>query len=65
MCDIIGRKWTITVSLAVTFIGVGLKLPSTTAPIFFVGKFINGFAIGIMTASVLTYVSEVCCGEVF
>jgi hypothetical protein len=40
---------------------VALEFASTTVQLFFAGKFINGLALGILTTTVLTWVSEVCC----
>jgi hypothetical protein len=31
-----------------------------TSPVFFAGKFVNGFAIGGFIATSFTYVGEVC-----
>lgn len=59
VADIIGRRWTITTGLAITFVGVALEFASTTVQLFFAGKFINGLALGILTTTVLTWVSEV------
>lgn len=61
VADIIGRRWTITTGLSITFVGVALEFASTTVQLFFAGKFINGLALGILTTTVLTWVSEVCC----
>jgi MFS family permease len=63
VADLIGRRWTITAGLAITFVGVALEFASTTVQVFFAGKFVNGLALGILTTIVLTWVSEVRCSH--
>ncbi len=59
LADRFGRKWMITIGLAITFVGVALEFASTTVQVFFAGKLINGIALGILLTSVLSWVSEV------
>lgn len=45
--------------MALTFVGVALEFVSTEVQLFFAGKFINGFSLGILTTTCLTWVSEI------
>lgn len=57
--DKFGRKWVIFAGVALTFVGVALEFVSTEVKVFFAGKFVNGFSLGILTTTCLTWVSEI------
>lgn len=42
-----------------SIVGITLEVVATTNPMFFAGKFINGFAIGGFVATGFTYIGEV------
>jgi MFS transporter, SP family, general alpha glucoside:H+ symporter len=42
-----------------SFVGITLEVIATTNPVFFAGKFVNGFAIGTFISLSMTYVGEV------
>ncbi|EXJ75325.1 uncharacterized protein A1O5_02021 [Cladophialophora psammophila CBS 110553] len=45
VADMIGRKFTLIGALTVSFAAISIEFASTTNPVFFGGKFLNGFAI--------------------
>ena len=55
-----GRKLSFAVAFLFSAVGITLEVVATTSPVFFAGKFINGFAIGGFIATSFTYVGEVC-----
>lgn len=59
VADSIGRKWTIMVSLLVSYAAITLEFVSTTNPVFFAGKLVNGFAVGTLAATTATYIGEI------
>ncbi|KAH6986603.1 MFS hexose transporter [Ilyonectria destructans] len=59
IADRIGRKPTIAVAYAITFIGVTLEFIATTNSLFFAGKLLNGFAIGGLISVTFTYLGEI------
>jgi len=59
IADFMGRKWTIVGALALSFASITLEFVSTTKPVFFGGKFLNGFATGTIQAVMTTYIGEV------
>jgi MFS transporter, SP family, general alpha glucoside:H+ symporter len=54
-----GRKFSFATSFLFSIIGITLEAVATSSPVFFAGKFINGFAIGGFIATGFTYVGEV------
>ena len=55
-----GTGFTVLIgSLLVSYAAIALEFVATTNPMFFGGKFLNGFATGIMMSVSMTYVSEV------
>lgn len=59
IADMIGRKYTLMAALAVSFGAISMEVASTTNPVFFGGKFLNGFAVGAIQAVMTTYIGEV------
>ncbi|KIW77104.1 hypothetical protein Z517_09550 [Fonsecaea pedrosoi CBS 271.37] len=59
IADIVGRKYTLICALAVSFAAVSVEFSSTTNPVFFGGKFLNGFAVGTIQAVMTTYIGEI------
>lgn len=54
-----GRKKTIIAVLALSFGSVSMEVVSTTNPLFFAGKLVNGVAVGVLAAVCATYIGEV------
>jgi MFS transporter, SP family, general alpha glucoside:H+ symporter len=65
LADKIGRKLTLMLALAVSFGAISIEFASTTNPVFFGGKFLNGFAVGTIQAVMTTYIGEVCSSLLF
>lgn len=59
IADYIGRKKTLMLALAVSFAAITMEFVATTNPLFFGGKFLNGFAAGTIQAVMTTYIGEV------
>lgn len=59
LADYIGRKKTVMLSLVVSFAAITMEFVATTNPLFFGGKFLNGFAVGTLQAVMVTYIGEV------
>ncbi|KAH8676473.1 general substrate transporter [Tricladium varicosporioides] len=59
MADKIGRKLTYAVCFLFSIVGIALEVVATSSPVFFAGKFINGFAIGGFISVSFTYVGEI------
>ena len=59
IADWIGRKYTLMGALALSFVAVTLEFIATTNPMFFGGKFLNGFAVGTIQTVAYTYIGEV------
>jgi MFS transporter, SP family, general alpha glucoside:H+ symporter len=47
------------INFVIVFIGITVETVATTNPVFFAGKFINGFAVGAFIATSMTYIGEV------
>lgn len=60
IADKIGRKLSFSVAFVFSAVGITLEVVAMTSPVFFAGKFVNGFAIGGFIATSFTYVGEVC-----
>jgi MFS transporter, SP family, general alpha glucoside:H+ symporter len=63
--DVVGRKWAIILGLGLSYIGVTLEMVSTTNPVFFAGKFVNGLSGGLLVTVCVTYVGEVSLCQSF
>lgn len=59
IADWIGRKYTLMGAIAVSFVAITLEFIATTNPMFFGGKFLNGFAVGTIQTVAYTYIGEV------
>jgi SP family general alpha glucoside:H+ symporter-like MFS transporter len=59
IADWIGRKKTIMATLVVSFVAITMEFVATTNELFFGGKFLNGFAVGILAAVCVTYLGEI------
>ena len=59
IADFLGRRNTIIVGLVISFAAITMEFVATTSPLFFGGKFCNGFAVGIIQAAAGTYIGEV------
>jgi len=57
-CDFFGRKLGLMVSTVVFTIGVILQTASTAIPLFVAGRFIAGYGVGMISASIPLYQSE-------
>lgn len=57
--DKFGRKWTLFLCYVLVFVAITVEVISTTNAIFFVGKFIAGFAVGGFITVSMTYIGEV------
>ncbi|KAH8897646.1 putative maltose permease [Thozetella sp. PMI_491] len=59
IADFLGRRNTLVVALLISFAGITLEFVSTTNPMFFGGKFLNGFATGTLQAVAGSYIGEI------
>ncbi|PMD36491.1 general substrate transporter [Hyaloscypha variabilis F] len=59
IADKIGRKWAYALGLVFSYIGITIEFVATTNPMFFAGKFVNGFAIGTFVTLSFTYIGEI------
>ncbi|KAF6812003.1 maltose high-affinity maltose transporter (alpha-glucoside transporter) [Colletotrichum plurivorum] len=59
VADWIGRKRTVMGALVVSFASITVQVLANTNPMFFGGKFLNGFAVGTLKAVSTTYIGEV------
>lgn len=59
LADKIGRKLVYLLAFVLMLIGITLETVATTNPVFFAGKFINGFPVGAFGTITLTYLGEV------
>lgn len=57
--DKIGRKYTIMAGLLGSYVTVTMEVVATTNGLFFAGKFINGFVVGLLAAVCPTYLGEI------
>lgn len=65
VADKIGRKFSLLVAVALSFVAIGVEFAATTNPIFFAGKTINGFTAGIILSVAVSYIGEVSYFTVF
>jgi SP family general alpha glucoside:H+ symporter-like MFS transporter len=54
-----GRKISFATSFLFSIVGITLEVVATSSPVFFAGKFINGFATGGFISTGFTYIGEV------
>lgn len=59
IADKVGRKLTYAICFLFSIVGITLEVVATSSPVFFAGKFVNGFAIGGFISVSFTYVGEV------
>jgi len=59
IADWIGRKYTLTIMLALSYASITLEFVATTNQVFFGGKVLNGFVVGVLAAIATTYVGEI------
>jgi SP family general alpha glucoside:H+ symporter-like MFS transporter len=59
IADKVGRRLCFVVAMIFSVVGITVEVVATTNPVFFAGKFINGFAIGGFVSVAFTYVGEV------
>lgn len=59
IADMIGRKRTMMICLALSFVAITLEFVATTIGVFFGGKIVNGIATGALASVCTTYVGEV------
>ncbi|OBT48860.1 hypothetical protein VE00_00659 [Pseudogymnoascus sp. WSF 3629] len=59
LADRVGRKWAYALALVFSYIGITLEFVATTSPMFFAGKFMNGFAIGAFVTVSFAYIGEI------
>ncbi|CAO2653367.1 Nn.00g027780.m01.CDS01 [Neocucurbitaria sp. VM-36] len=59
IADWIGRRYTLLIALVIAFIAIGVEFVATTNAVFFVGKLVNGFSIGIIATMMVGYVGEI------
>ena len=61
--DHIGRKWNFFVCYVLLFVGITIEVVSNGTAnnnaVFFVGKLINGVALGLLVTTAMTYIGEV------
>ena len=46
-------------ALAISYAAISMQVASTSNPLFFGGKFLNGFAAGTIQGVMTTYIGEV------
>ncbi|KAL3443153.1 general substrate transporter [Aspergillus insuetus] len=59
VADKVGRKPVFIAGIPGSFAAVALEFVATTNPVFFGGKFINGWTAGVLLAVAVTYIGEV------
>ncbi|CAG9978431.1 unnamed protein product [Clonostachys byssicola] len=59
VADKIGRKYTLALDVLNVLVGITLETISTTNPVFFAGKLINGFSVGAFVTVSMAYVGEI------
>lgn len=59
IADTIGRRWTFFSAILVSFAAITVEFIATTNAVFFGGKFLNGFVVGILQAVSGSYIGEV------
>ncbi|RSL94580.1 hypothetical protein CDV31_014251 [Fusarium ambrosium] len=59
LADWVGRKNVLAGALVISFIAVAVEFIATTNLVFFIGKLINGFMIGAVATTMISYIGEV------
>lgn len=59
LADIFGKRIIITLGLCISIIGIGIEFSAQSIAVFFTGKMINGFALGIFLGLCLAYTAEI------
>jgi MFS family permease len=59
LADMIGRRPSIIGACLIFSVGVILQIVSTTIPLLVVGRLIAGFGVGIISSTVILYMSEI------
>jgi SP family general alpha glucoside:H+ symporter-like MFS transporter len=59
IADWIGRRYTLLIALVIAFIAIAIEFIATTNAVFFTGKLIQGFSIGIIATMMVGYVGEI------
>lgn len=59
LADWLGRRVVIMMALTISFAAVTVEFVATTNPVFFGGKFLNGFAVGALATITVSYIGEV------
>ena len=54
-----GRKKILMGALVISFAAVAVEFIATTNPVFFAGKFLNGFMVGTIGTIMVSYIGEV------
>ena len=57
--DLVGRKITVMICLALSFVAITLEIVAVNIEVFFGGKVINGFATGALASVCTTYIGEI------
>ncbi|KAF4948834.1 hypothetical protein FSARC_13640 [Fusarium sarcochroum] len=59
LADWIGRKKVLMGALIVSYIAVAVEFIATTNLVFFIGKLLNGFMVGAVATTMVSYIGEV------
>lgn len=59
IADWIGRRFSIMIACVIFSIGVILQVASTAIPLLVVGRVVAGFGVGLVSAIVIMYMSEI------
>jgi len=57
-CDMLGRRMGLMAAVVVFTVGVILQTASTAIPLFVAGRFVAGYGVGMISASIPLYQSE-------
>ncbi|KAK0942610.1 Plasma membrane low glucose sensor [Friedmanniomyces endolithicus] len=57
-CDLLGRRMGLMAAVGVFTVGVILQTASTAIPLFVAGRFVAGYGVGMISASIPLYQSE-------
>ncbi|RDW63252.1 hypothetical protein BP6252_10797 [Coleophoma cylindrospora] len=60
--DYIGRKWTIVIALVISYVAITLEIVASGQNgngIFFAGRFLNGFVVGLLITVCSSYIGEI------
>ena len=59
LADWIGRKNVLAGALIISFVAVAVEFIATTNLVFFIGKLLNGFMVGAVATTMVSYIGEV------